>query len=65
MYALQHLQATSGTWYWVVNFSRNGTMYSKRFYEPMYGGSMQARQAATAWRDSTAIRKPSTPSNAR
>ncbi len=51
MYALKHLQATSGTWYWVVNFSRNGTMYSKRFYEPMYGGSKQARQAAVAWRD--------------
>jgi hypothetical protein len=51
MYALKHLQATSGTWYWVVNFSRNGTMYSKRFYEPMYGGSNKARQAAIAWRD--------------
>jgi hypothetical protein len=51
MYALKHLQATSGTWYWVVNFSRNGTMYSKRFYEPMYGGSKPARQAAIAWRD--------------
>lgn len=51
MYALKHLQATSGTWYWVVNFSRSGTMYSKRFYEPMYGGSKQARQAAIAWRD--------------
>jgi hypothetical protein len=51
MYAIKHFQATSGTWYWVVAFSRNGTMYSRRFYEPMYGGSLQARQAAIAWRD--------------
>ncbi|XVJ70977.1 MAG: AP2 domain-containing protein [Rhizobacter sp.] len=51
MYALKHLQATSGTWCWVVNFSRNGTMYSKRFCEPMYGCSKGARQAAIAWRD--------------
>jgi hypothetical protein len=51
MYALKQLRATAGAWCWVVNFSRNGTMYSKRFYEPMYQGSMQARQAAIAWRD--------------
>jgi hypothetical protein len=51
MYAIKHLQATSGTWYWVVNFSRAGKMFSKRFYEPMYGGSKNARQAAILWRD--------------
>ena len=51
MYAIQHLQATSGTWYWAVNFSRFGVPYAKRFYEPMYGGSKKARQAAIAWRD--------------
>jgi len=26
-------------------------MYSRRFYEPMHGGSKPARQAAIAWRD--------------
>jgi AP2 domain len=51
MYAIKHLRATSGTLYWVVNFSRNGKMFSRRFYEPMYGGSKMARQAAIAWRD--------------
>lgn len=51
MYAIKHLQATSGTWFWGVNFSRKGKLFSKRFYEPMYGGSKNARQAAIAWRD--------------
>jgi hypothetical protein len=51
MYAIKHFQATSGTWYWVVTFSRHGKMFSKRFYEPKYGGSMRARKAAIAWRD--------------
>ncbi len=51
MYAIKHQKATSGTWYWVVNFSRAGVRYSKRFYEPMHGGSKKARQAAIAWRD--------------
>lgn len=50
-YALFHLQATSGTWYWVVHFSRNSKRHYKRFYEPMYGGSAKARAAAVAWRD--------------
>ena len=50
-YALCHLQATSGTWYWVVHFSRDGKLHYKRFYEPMYGGSAKARAAAKAWRN--------------
>jgi AP2 domain len=58
MYAIKHLQATSGTWYWVVNFSRAGKMISKRFYEPMYGGSKKARQAALAWRDQMLAQTP-------
>ena len=58
MYAIKHLQATSGTWYWGVDFSRNGKMYSKRFYEPMHGGSKQARQAAIAWRDNMLAKTP-------
>jgi hypothetical protein len=60
-YALTHLQATSGTWYWAVNFSRNGKPYAKRFYEPMYGGSVKARAAAVAWRNAQlATTKPMT-----
>jgi hypothetical protein len=36
-------------------------MVSKRFYEPMYGGSKKARQAAIAWRDEMLVRiKPMT-----
>lgn len=58
MYALNHLQATKGTWYWVVNFTRDGKRYSKRFYEPMYGGSKKARQAAIAWRDQMLAQTP-------
>ena len=51
MYAISHLQAGSGTWYWVVHFSRRRKMFHRRFYEPMYGGSRNARAAAIAWRD--------------
>lgn len=51
MYALSHLQATSGTWYWVVHFSRRGQLHYRRFYEPKHGGSAPARKAAIAWRD--------------
>lgn len=51
VYAIKHQQATSGTWYWVVNFSRDGERFHRRFYEPMYGGSRNARKAAVAWRD--------------
>lgn len=58
MYAIKHLQATSGTWCWAVNFSRAGKRFSKRFYEPMYGGSKKARQAAMAWRDQMLAQTP-------
>jgi hypothetical protein len=51
MYAITRQQATSGTWYWAVHFSRRGQMHYRRFYEPMYGGSKAARQAAIEWRD--------------
>lgn len=51
MYALTHLQATKGTWYWAVHFKRRGQTYYRRFYEPKYGGSQAARKAAIAWRD--------------
>jgi hypothetical protein len=34
-----------------VNFSRAGKPYSRRFYDPKYGGSRAARLAAIAWRD--------------
>jgi hypothetical protein len=51
MYAIVHLQAQSGTWYWAVHFSRRGRMHYRRFYEPQYGGSAAARKAAIAWRD--------------
>ena len=50
-YALKHLQADKGTWYWAVDFSRNGRHCYRRFYEPMYGGSEAAQAAAIAWRD--------------
>jgi hypothetical protein len=42
----------------VVNFSRNGQVFSRRFYEPMYGGSKKARQAAIAWRDEMLAKTP-------
>jgi AP2 domain len=51
MYAIYRMQTTSGTWYSVVHFSRNGKMFYKRFYEPKHGGTENARQAAIAWRD--------------
>lgn len=51
MYAIFHLQATSGTWYWNVNFSRRGVLYYRRFYQPKYGSSSMALKAAIAWRD--------------
>lgn len=50
-YAIKRLQATKGTWYWCVHFSRNGQRHYRRFYEPKYGSSRPARQAAIAWRD--------------
>lgn len=51
MYAIKHLQHDKGTWYWVVNFSRRGVRYQRRFYEPMHGGSKAALAAGIAWRD--------------
>jgi hypothetical protein len=51
MYAISHLQAESGTWYWGVHFSRQGKRYYRRFYEPKHGGSAAALKAAIAWRD--------------
>jgi len=51
MYAIKHLQQDKGTWYWVVNFSRRGVRYQRRFYETMYGGAKAALKAAIAWRD--------------
>jgi hypothetical protein len=51
MYAITRLQAGSGTWCWSVNLSRAGKLYSRRFYDPKYGGSRAARLAAIAWRD--------------
>lgn len=50
-YALKHLQADKGTWYWAVDFSRHGQHCYSRFYEPMHGGYEAARAAAVAWRD--------------
>lgn len=51
MYAITHSQADKGTWYWAVTISRNGLRYHRRFYEPKYGGSAAALQAAIEWRD--------------
>lgn len=51
MYAIKRLQAGTGTWYWVVNFSRRGVHHYRRFYDPKHGGSDAARLAAIAWRD--------------
>lgn len=51
MYAIAHLQAERGTWYWAVHFRRRGKLYHKRFYEPKHGGSGKALAAAIAWRD--------------
>lgn len=51
VYAIGHLQAGTGTWYWCVHFSRGGKLHYRRFYEPKYGGSEAARRAAIAWRD--------------
>lgn len=50
-YAIFHQQATSGTWYWAVNFSRRGERHYRRFYEPKYDGSDKALAAAIVWRD--------------
>jgi hypothetical protein len=51
MYAITHLQAERGTWYWAVHFRRRGKLYYRRFYEPKYDGSQKALQAAISWRD--------------
>ena len=51
MYAIKRLQASKGTWYWVVNFSRRRVHHERRFYDPKHGGSDAALQAAIAWRD--------------
>ena len=51
MYAIKHLQADRGTWYWAVHFRRRGRLYYRRFYEPKYGGSRRALRAAIRWRD--------------
>jgi hypothetical protein len=51
MYAIKHLQADRGTWYWAVHFRRRGRLYYKRFYEPKYGGSQKALRGAISWRD--------------
>ena len=51
MYAIKHLQAGSGTWYWVVNLRRRGQHHYQRFYEPKHGGSDAALKAAVAWRN--------------
>lgn len=55
LYAIYHLQATNGTWYWGVHFSRNGQLYYRRFYEPRHGGSDKALAAAIAWRDEALV----------
>lgn len=46
MYAIKRLQAGSGTWYWVVNFSRRGVHHERRFYEHKHGGKNAALRAA-------------------
>lgn len=51
MYAIQHLQADRGTWYWAVHFRRRGRLHYRRFYEPKYGGPRKALHAAIRWRD--------------
>lgn len=52
MYAIKRLQIwPAGTWCWSVAFSRAGKRYSRRFYDPKYGGSQAAKRAAMAWRD--------------
>lgn len=53
LYAIYHQQTGNGVWYWSVSFSRNGQMYTKRFFEPSHGGSEPAKAAAIAWRDQT------------
>jgi hypothetical protein len=50
MYALSHLQAAIGTWYWCVTFRRAGKEYRRTFADIKHGGSAMARQAAMAWR---------------
>ena len=51
MYAIHHRQHENGTWYWSVHFVRAGKSYNRRFYEPKFGGSPNAKKAAVAWRD--------------
>ncbi len=51
MYAIKRLQASKGTWYWVVNFSRRSVHHARRFYDPKPGGKDAALRAAIAWRD--------------
>jgi hypothetical protein len=51
VYAINRLQADTGTWYSVVHFHRAGKLYYRRFYEPKHGGKAAARRAAIGWRD--------------
>jgi hypothetical protein len=50
-YAIKRLRAGTGTWYWFVKFSRRGSFYERRFYDPKHGGTEAALQAAVRWRD--------------
>jgi hypothetical protein len=59
MYAIKRLQAGSGTWYWVVNFSRRGVHHERRFYDPKHGGEDAALRAAITWRDENSPRRRS------
>jgi hypothetical protein len=45
------MQHNSGTWYWSVNFSRNGKAHCDQFSDLAYGSAAKARAAAVAWRD--------------
>lgn len=49
MYGIRRGQTRVNARYWVVHIKRNGTPYSKRFYDGKCGGESQAKAQARAW----------------
>jgi len=58
LYAIYHMQSAKGFRSWSVSFSRNGQMYTKRFFDLSHGGSDSAKAAAIAWRDEALATTP-------
>jgi hypothetical protein len=58
MYALRRGKAAKAAWYWVVSFSRDGKLRTKRFYDQRHGGDAAALAAAVAWRDAELAKAP-------